>query len=198
MTKTRTLAALIAAIVLAAAGAAGGYAWANNKSTDQGSASTIGAVASQASATGHNDEDVMFAQTMVPHHAQALEMAKLAATRASSPQVKALALTIQAAQQPEIDTMKGWLKSWNATSMGAMSHDMGGMMSDSNMASLASTNGAEFDKKFLTMMMNHHDGAIDMATSELESGENADALALATSIYVTQQAQVKQMQGLSQ
>src|SRR4249920_2095383 len=70
-----------------------------------------------AAAGDHNQADVMFAQMMIPHHEQAIEMAQLASTRASSADVKALAAQIQAAQQPEIDEMKGWLASWGVPTM---------------------------------------------------------------------------------
>jgi uncharacterized protein (DUF305 family) len=60
----------------------------------------------------HNDADVMFAQMMIPHHRQAIGMAKMAPTRATDPQVKELAATIRAAQDPEIQTMASWLTAW--------------------------------------------------------------------------------------
>ena len=60
-----------------------------------------------------NKTDVGFAQDMIPHHRQAVAMADLAETRASDPKVKKLAAQIAGAQDPEIDTMTGWLKDWN-------------------------------------------------------------------------------------
>ena len=72
------------------------------------SAPAAPSASAQPSAT-FNDADVMFAQMMIPHHEQAVEMADLAATRASDPEVKELATKIKAAQDPEIQTMKGWL-----------------------------------------------------------------------------------------
>src|SRR4051812_29908265 len=80
---------------------------------------------------GHNSHDVMFAQMMIPHHQQAITMAEQAATKASSPEVKKLATQIENAQQPEIDKMTGWLKTWGAAmpSPGGM-HMGDGMMSE--------------------------------------------------------------------
>src|SRR5438128_8499755 len=60
-----------------------------------------------------NDADVEFAQQMIPHHQQALEMAKLAESRATGPEVKDLAAAIEGAQDPEIQTMTGWLQEWD-------------------------------------------------------------------------------------
>ena len=88
-----------------------------------------------------NDADVVFAQMMIPHHRQAIEMAKMAASRAADPKVKALAGKIEAAQDPEIQTTSGWLMAWNApmpTGMPGMDHggmsmpSMPGAMSDAD------------------------------------------------------------------
>ena len=72
-------------------------------------------VSSSAPATAqHNAADVAFAQSMIPHHRDAVAMADLAADRAQDPEVKALAEQIQAAQQPEIDQLTGFLSAWGA------------------------------------------------------------------------------------
>jgi uncharacterized protein (DUF305 family) len=140
---------------------------------------------SQPAAT-FNDGDVMFAQMMVPHHRQAVEMAALADTRASDPQLKQLATQIKAAQDPEITTVSGWLTAWgkqvpaaSGHDMGGMSHGMPGMMSDGDMAKLKATSGKAFDKQFAQMMIDHHNGAIQMAGDEQANGTNPDAKALA-------------------
>ncbi|MCI4063938.1 DUF305 domain-containing protein [Micromonospora sp. R77] len=147
--------------------------------------------------------DVMFAQMMIPHHQQAVEMADLAATRAADPEVKKLAGEIRAAQAPEIATMTGWLGTWGApvpaasaghgTSMPAMDHGMPGMMSDADMAKLTAASGADFDRQFLTMMIAHHEGAITMAQEETAKGANADAKALAERIVTAQQGEIATM-----
>jgi uncharacterized protein (DUF305 family) len=148
--------------------------------------------------------DVMFAQMMIMHHQQAVEMATLAETRASTPQVKTLAAQIKAAQTPEITTMTTWLTAWGETPMPSGSHDMGGMpgmdhsmpgmMSDADMAKLKAASGKSFDKQFLQMMTAHHKGAIEMARTELTNGANPDANALAARITQTQQAEIDTMQ----
>ena len=88
------------------------------------------------SPTTGSDTDIAFAQLMIPHHQQAIEMADLAATNATSAEVKALAAQIKAAQDPEISMMTQWLTGWGApmemegTTDGGMDHgdmDMGGM-----------------------------------------------------------------------
>lgn len=151
----------------------------------------------------HNDADVEFAKGMIPHHAQAIEMAEMALEQAESPDVKALAGEIQAAQQPEIDMLTEWLESWGeevpSMSGGMDDGDMGGgggMMAEEDMASLESASGAEFDQMFLEMMIEHHKGAIEMAEAELEDGEFADAQAMARDIIDAQQSEIEEMEGL--
>lgn len=155
-----------------------------------------------------NDADIAFAQGMIPHHQQAVEMADLALTRAESPEVTSLAKQIKAAQDPEIETMTAWLKTWGAPLKGdsdsGMDH-MGdadeakkgpGMMSASEMTNLEKAKGAAFDTMFLEMMIQHHTGAITQAKTEQAKGKNADAKALAGGIIKAQKAEISTMQGL--
>ena len=143
----------------------------------------------------HNQADVMFAQMMIPHHQQAIEMAQLASSRASNADVKALAAQIQAAQQPEIDEMKGWLVSWNVPVMpDGTGHNMpGGMMSSDDMAELEGLTGAAFDREFLTSMTTHHQGAIDMAKAEQANGSYEPAKTMAANIIRTQTEEINTM-----
>jgi uncharacterized protein (DUF305 family) len=146
---------------------------------------------------GHNAQDVMFAQMMIPHHRQAVTMAKQAATKASSPQVKRLASQIEQAQAPEIQKMTGWLRSWGAQmSMGGGMHMGEGMMSDQDMKKLNTLSGKAFDQAFLQMMIKHHQGAITMAKTEQTRGSFGDAKALANSIVTSQSAEITTMRKL--
>lgn len=146
----------------------------------------------------HNDADVAFAQGMIPHHEQAVEMADLAATRASDPKVKALAARIKQAQGPEITTMTGWLEGWGEAMPGGGAHDMemSGEMSEEDMAGLDKASGAAFDRLFLTMMIRHHEGALAMAKTELEDGKFPPAHGLAAQITTSQQAEIDEMKAL--
>ncbi|TCB99723.1 DUF305 domain-containing protein [Micromonospora zingiberis] len=164
------------------------------------------ASASGGEAAANNAADRMFAQMMIPHHEQAVEMSDLAATRAADPEVKQLAAQIKDAQAPEITQLRGWLTQWGApvpTSSGdghgtdhgmpEMDHEMPGMMSDADMARLEAATGPEFDRQFLTMMIAHHGGAITMGEEEIAQGANPDAKALAQQIVTTQQAEIDTM-----
>ncbi|MEU4478030.1 DUF305 domain-containing protein [Micromonospora sp. NPDC023966] len=189
---------------------------------EHGNSAPSASTSSSANAT-FNDADVMFAQMMIPHHRQAVEMADLAPTRASDPELKDLAAKIKAAQDPEITTMKGWLTSWgkptdlpsnhsmpgmssgpghNMPGMSAspghdmpgMNSEMPGMMSEQEMADLAAATGTEFDKQFAEMMIGHHNGAVEMAKTEQTSGSNPEAKALAAKIASDQAAEVQTLQ----
>lgn len=180
-----------------------------------GCGSTSHSSGSQSVAQDHNQVDVAFAQNMIPHHAQAIAMSRLAAPRAVSPQVKDLAARIQLGQQPEIDQMSGWLRAWHASvpatddplggmdqgDMGQMEHDtsgaMPGMLSGDQMHQLEQTTGPAFDRMFLQMMITHHQGAITIArAAELPAGHNPDARHLAQRIVDTQQHEITEMQTL--
>jgi uncharacterized protein (DUF305 family) len=200
---------IIGGIVLASAALLGACSSSDSPSgMDHSSSAPAPAPSSSAQAAGHNADDVTFAQQMVPHHSQALDMAKLVPSRSTNPKVLDLASRIEKAQDPEIQQMQGWLTTWGAgttssampgmthESTPGMNHEMPGMMSGDDMKKLEAAKGAEFDKMWLDMMIKHHQGAIDMAKTELAKGGNADAKALAQKIIDAQQAEVTEMQGL--
>ncbi len=150
---------------------------------------------SQNAATDFSGSDIMFAQMMIPHHQQAVDMGTLAEARASSPEVKSLAAQIKAEQAPEISQMNAWLVASGASN--DMGHDMamGGMLSADEFKALENATGAEFDKLFLEGMIAHHEGAIDMARMIVDSN-NTEARALAAAIISSQTEQIEYMRGL--
>lgn len=165
---------------------------------DLNTADTAGA---KGGASVHNKADVTFAQQMIPHHAQAVEMAKLVPGQTSNPEILDLATRIEKAQDPEMQTMTKWLEMWgespHATNPDG-SHDMPmpGMMSHEELVGLAGVKGNEFDRMWLAMMIRHHEGALEMANTLLREGSDAEAKKLAQQILDTQQAEIKQMQAL--
>ena len=146
-------------------------------------------------ASGFSGADIMFAQMMIPHHQQAVDMGTLAETRALSPDVKSLAAKIKSEQAPEITQMKGWLADANASM--DMGHDMGmgGMLTDEQMTALKNAKGAEFDRLYLEGMIAHHKGAIHMAQMVVDSS-NAEAAALGKAIIESQTRQITFMESL--
>ncbi|MCG5431980.1 DUF305 domain-containing protein [Mycobacterium sp. MYCO198283] len=148
------------------------------------------------SSATHNAQDVMFAQHMIPHHRQAVELSALVPERTQNAEVRRLAQQISDAQQPEIDTMTGWLTAWGETS-GSGGHDaMAGMVDDATMQRLTDSRGTAFDRLWLQSMIAHHEGAVTMAQQEVDNGGNPDAKALARRIVETQRAEIDQMKKL--
>jgi uncharacterized protein (DUF305 family) len=198
-TVVLTFAALAAASVLTACG--------TSDSTDGEPAATHTATNGDV----YNEADVTFAQQMIPHHAQAIEMADMTRGRELSPEVAQLAASIMEAQTPEIETMTDWLSAWSEDIPETMRDhanadggdmqempgaDMPGMMSQDDMHALESASDAEFEDMWLDMMVEHHQGAIEMAKDEQEDGQFQPAVDLAETIAAGQTAEVDQMTDL--
>lgn len=149
-----------------------------------------------AAATEHNAADTMFAQGMIPHHEQAVEMSEMMLGKNIPAAVTDLATRIKAAQAPEIETMTGWLKSWNESATMGAGHSMDGMMGEDDLNELEAVQGTEAAKLFLKQMIVHHEGAVMMAKTETSQGKNADAIKLSKDIVTAQEAEIKKMQDL--
>ncbi|MFI7668097.1 DUF305 domain-containing protein [Nocardia sp. NPDC049526] len=210
ITRSRITVA-IAATTTAAALFAGGCSNDNSMpGTDHGSASVSSG--KPAARSDFNDADVTFLQMMYPHHAQAVEMARLVPSRTGNEQVRALAADIEKAQSPEMEQITELLESFGkpaptssahgghnmemTTTMNMPGTTMPGMMSNEQMNALAAASGADFDRQWLELMIDHHTGAIAMSNTELGGGVNPDAKALATAIVAAQQAEIGTMRGL--
>ena len=151
-----------------------------------------GMMGNNKSASAFSGTDIMFAQMMIPHHQQAVDMSTLAETRTTNPEVLALAKQIKDAQAPEIKQMTAWIESsGSSTDMG---HDMGmgGMLTDEQMTALENAQGAAFDKLYLEGMIGHHEGALQMAKM-IENSDNAEAKELAANIIKSQSAEIEKM-----
>jgi uncharacterized protein (DUF305 family) len=150
-----------------------------------------------------NSADVMFAQMMVPHHVQAVEMSDLILAKDDiDPRVVTLAEEIKAAQQPEIDTLNTMLETWgmpqaatDGMSMGHGSH-MDGMMTEEDMQALEAATGPDASRLFLEQMIVHHEGAVEMAQAQVDSGVNPDAVAMAQAIIDTQNSEIETMRDI--
>jgi uncharacterized protein (DUF305 family) len=143
-------------------------------------------------ASEYSSNDLMFAAMMVPHHEQAIVMSDLALKNSSNPEVIKLATEIKKAQAPEIEQMKSWGDLETGSHAG---HGMSGMLSDDELKELESATGPEFDKLFLTGMIKHHEGAIDMAEMVTDS-RNQEVSTLAKQIINAQQAEIESMKKL--
>ncbi len=151
---------------------------------------------------GYNAADIAFAENMIPHHKQAIELARLVPDRSTNPELKTLADQIPAAQQPEINILNVLLVQWNenpevrsgdAAGQAGQGRSMHGMVDDATVSRLESLRGTEFDTLWLQSMIGPHQGAVVMAKTESADGENVDAIAMATTMAAAQQAEIGQM-----
>lgn len=187
MTRKRIAAALVGALVLTlAAGCTINIGTPAAPSGDQGT-------------VAYSANDIMFAQMMIPHHQQAIELSDLAMKVSQSEDVLDLAQRIKTGQAPEIEEMTRWLEQSGAASM-MEGHDMGahgmsGMVSEADLETLASLASPEFDVLFLELMIAHHEGALDMV-SMIDDSANADVRALAEAITIAQRAEIDEMESL--
>ena len=170
-------------------------------SADQPTANNASSPAAAPSAADVNDADVAFAQQMIPHHEQAVELSDLLLAKDDvDPDLVSVAEAIKAAQQPEIATMRTWLTDWGrpATPSGHEGHggSAGGMATEADLQRLRDGDTAEAERLFLELMITHHQGAITMAKAELEQGRHPAALALAQAVIDTQQAEITTMNTL--
>lgn len=194
-------------------------------STTSAAASASASPSAAGSDAAHNDADVAFAQGMIPHHQQAIEMVDmLLGKQGIDPEVVSVANTIKNDQGPEIAQMRGWLQEWAVSSSSTPapsgtempghnmpgnqmpSNEMGdmpgmsggghGMMSDADMAALQNAQAAEASRLFLTQMIEHHQGAIMMAQQEIDNGQFPPAVELARRIAASQQAEIDTMRGM--
>ena len=152
----------------------------------------------------HNDADVMFAQMMIPHHQQAVEMSEILLAKDDIPQnVADFAQGVIDAQGPEIDRMNAMLEAWGQQPMNMDDMDgtggmgghggMSGMMSEDDMQQLEDATGTEAAKLYLEQMTRHHEGAVDMAEQQVADGQNPQAVALAEQVIEDQEAEIQEM-----
>jgi uncharacterized protein (DUF305 family) len=138
--------------------------------------------ATKLAAASYTPEDVSFMQAMILHHQQAVDMALLVKDRTNTKDLLEIAGRIESSQADEIAFMKEWLAERGEPLADAMMkdhahHTMKGMASADQMAALAAASATEFDRQFLTLMVAHHDGAIDMVDALFdEDGTAADPI----------------------
>lgn len=158
---------------------------------------THSATASSHSSTLKNlgMNEIMFAQGMIPHHQQAIDMSNMALKNGASPEVKKLAKGIIAAQGREISQLKYWLTATKSSM--TMGHDMGmgGMLSKNDLIALKKLRGSKFDTAFLQAMIAHHEGALDMVPM-LDRTKNSEAKKIAIDIRAGQLAEITLMKKL--
>ncbi|WAL49887.1 DUF305 domain-containing protein [Rhodococcus pyridinivorans] len=214
--KTLAVGATALAVIFAAAACSDSDTGTTAATSSATTSATTSAVEETAA---HNDADVMFAQMMIPHHSQAIEMSDMLLAKENIPtEVSELAEQIKAAQGPEIEELESWLNEWGEPAqmpemgndmpgmdgmdgmdegmdgMGGM--EMEGMMSEEDMQALSDAQGTDAARLFLEQMIAHHEGAVEMAQTEIEDGQFPDAVQMARTIVDTQQQEIETMRQL--
>ncbi|MFI7742139.1 DUF305 domain-containing protein [Kocuria rhizosphaericola] len=221
---TLTTLALASALVLAGCGSAGEESTgaapeagtpAATGTADATSASPSGSAAdaTQASPSGsaagisaeHNDADVMFAQMMIPHHEQAVQMSEILLGKDLVPgEVRDLAERVVDTQEPEMERMRAMLAAWEAPATpeaSAAEHGGhgSGMVDEQGMNWLREAEeGPEAARLYLEQMTQHHEGAIEMARDQVQDGSNPQALELAQEIVRAQETEIAEMERMLQ
>jgi uncharacterized protein (DUF305 family) len=151
-----------------------------------------GCAASTQSNSEYSSDDISFAEMMIPHHEQAIEMSEIALLNTTNPDVLKLAQEIKDAQSPEIELMMSWTGVKASTHAG---HMMDGMLSQNELSELREAKDKEFDRLFLQGMIKHHKGAIEMA-QDVAASKNKDVADLSASIISAQESEISKMKEL--
>ena len=156
----------------------------------------------------HTDADVRFIQGMIPHHQQALEMAALVPGRTAREDLRRMAERITVSQRDEIATMERWLRARGQPLPAADAHHghgagghaaMPGMATPEEMAALAASTGAEFDRRFLELMIRHHEGALAMVAELFASpgaAQGSQIFGIASEVDADQRMEIDRMRML--
>lgn len=176
----------------------------------QGDSAAIAKARADSAIRPYTAADIHFMSGMIGHHAQAMVMSKLAPSRGASPSVRTLAERIVNGQEDEIATMQRWLRDRRQPvpearpgpmkmTMGGVEHDMlmPGMLSEAQMRQLELARGAEFDRLFLTFMIQHHRGAVTMVETLFATygaGQDHTVFKLASDVNVDQTTEIARMQ----
>lgn len=203
-------AALVAAIVTSSCSSATG-ATTSSPPRAGGPADNAGIAKARADSAlrPYTEADIHFMSAMIGHHAQALVMAKLAPSRGASAPVLRLAGRIMNGQDDEIATMQQWLRDRRQPvpearpgpmkmKMGGVEHEMlmPGMLTEAQMRQLEQARGPEFDRLFLTLMIQHHGGAVAMVETLFQTygaGQDHTVFKFASDINVDQTTEIARM-----
>jgi uncharacterized protein (DUF305 family) len=148
----------------------------------------------------YTEADVRFMQGMIAHHAQAIYMSKMAAAHGANPRVLKFATKIDQSQVAEIRLMQGWLRANSQAAPDTSSWRtmfMPGMLTAAQLTQLEGATGAEFDGQFLTLMIQHHTGALTMVSDLLATplaAQDVDVSVFANDVQTVQTAEIAIMQ----
>lgn len=144
---------------------------------------------------GYNGDDVAFANNIITHHEQGIDVSSLVPQRSTDADVVAFAAKTAAALQSDVAVLRALLVQWTQnpdTKAGGGGHGvtMKGIIADASIAKLNALRGSKFDTLWLQSMTNFDQGAVEMANAEIANGKNIDAIGLAKQIVKAQQEQI--------
>ena len=163
------------------------------------------AAASDLSKVRFTPADVRFMQGMIGHHAQAVEMVALLATRTRREDMKLLAKRIELSQVDEMAMMRQWLEARHQSLPDPHAHHvhaaalMPGMLTPEQMAALGQASGGQFDRLFLEGMIRHHEGALTMVQelfATAGAGQESEIYAFASDVDADQRMEIDRMRGM--
>lgn len=206
----RTAAILLAVTVLASCSAATGASGPRTVQPGAPGESSRPVTTSETAGTvqpRHTEDDVRFMQGMIVHHRQALEMTSLVPERTNREDIRLLARRIEISQEDEMALMRRWLRDRGEEVPGADAHYghhgagghqplMPGMITEQEMARLATATGAEFDRLFLEFMIRHHEGALVMVENLFASdnaGQEGEIFQFAAHVAGDQRVEIERM-----
>ena len=144
---------------------------------------------------GYNEDDVSFANNIITHHEQGIDVSSLVPQRSTDAVVVAFAAKTAAALNSDVAVLRALLVQWTQnpdTKAGGSGHaaTMKGIIADASIAKLNALRGSKFDTLWLRSMTNFDQGAVEMANAEIANGKNIDATGLAKQIVKAQQEQI--------
>jgi uncharacterized protein (DUF305 family) len=211
--KSRSFASIVVALLAVLSFAAVAVAGGNGKGNGKGkpsattTTSTTTTDAPPPPPSSANEADADFVRMMIPHHHQALVLSRLAPDRTTSSDLLALAGRIDVEQTVEITTMQQWQaqngfdetdpeSAYMMMMQDPMMIEMMGMATQAELDQLETLSGTAFDKLFLQLMIDHHQGAIDMCVQVMTHGQEPVLQSMANEMLTTQSTQIFQMQAM--
>jgi uncharacterized protein (DUF305 family) len=204
------VAAVLAAILTSACSATAGTASSPRQGVIGANDTGVAKARADSARRPYTAADIHFMSAMIGHHAQAMVMSKLAPSRGASAAVRTLAERIMNGQEDEIASMQQWLRDRHQPvpearpgpmkmTMGGMEHEMSmpGMLTEAQMRQLEQARGAEFDRLFLTFMVQHHRGAVSMVETlfaTFGAGQDHTVFKLASDVNVDQVTEIARME----
>jgi uncharacterized protein (DUF305 family) len=183
---------VFATLIVALAAAAGGY--------------VLGSTRSAARLPTTTSAEAGFARDMQVHHVQGVEMSMIVRDRTDDPDIRRLAYDMATTQGHQAGQLYGWLAAWGLNQLGnrppmawmghtghTMNALMPGMATPEQLASLSAASGVEAERLFLTLMIAHHRGALEMSEAVIERSEQPMVLAFARGVLLSQQSEIDLM-----